>query len=57
MVCIDAFSKYRVIVPIKSRAERDSAAGLLECVQKMRKTPKVIYSDGEAALNTQAMKK
>ena len=57
MICIDVFSKYCVIVPIKSKSEGDLAHGLLECIHKMGKTPKVIYSDGESGLQTNVFKK
>ena len=52
---IDVFSKYAVVVPIKSKAEGDVAAGLLECINKMGEQPKIIYSDAEPALSSNAM--
>ena len=57
MRCIDAFSKSGVIVPIASKSEGDLAASLFECTRKMGWIPELIYSDGEASLNTQAMQK
>ena len=40
MACIDIFSKYAVVVAIKSKQEGDVAAGILECFSKMNNTPK-----------------
>ena len=42
MICIDFFSKYAVVVPIKSKQEGDVAAGILECINKMGKPPQII---------------
>lgn len=57
VIMIDTFSKYMVIVPIKSKSEGDVAAGLLESLQKMGATPKMIYSDDEGSLSTPDMKR
>ena len=57
MACIDIFSKYAVVVAIKSKQEGDVAAGILECLNKMKNTPKIIYTDDEGALKTEAMQK
>ena len=57
MVCIDIFSKYAVVVAIKSKQEGDVAAGVLECLNKMKNTPKIIYTDDEGALKTKVMQK
>ena len=57
MVCIDIFSKYAVVVAIKSKQEGDVAAGILECLNKMKNTPEIIYTDDEGALKTEAMQK
>ena len=43
MACIDIFSKYAVVVAIKSEQEGDVVAGILECLNKMKNTPKIIY--------------
>ena len=56
MVCIDIFSKYAVVVAIKSKKEGDVASGMLECLNKMKGLPKIIYTDDEGALKTEAMK-
>ena len=52
---IDIFTKYISITPIKSKSEGDVAAGLIECLHKMKKNPEIIYSDDETSLNTNAI--
>ena len=54
-LCIDIFSKYMVVVPIKSKNEGDVASALIECINKMGKKPKLLYTDNESALNTPAI--
>ena len=39
MACIDIFTKYAVVVPIRSKQVPDSLAGLMECLNKMQKSP------------------
>ena len=56
MVCIDIFSKFASVVPIMSKDTGDVAAGVIECIQKMGRKPKIIYTDDEAALSTGALK-
>jgi hypothetical protein len=51
MLCIDIFTNYAVVVPIKTKQEGDIAAGILECMEKMGKTPEIIYTDDEWALH------
>ena len=55
MVCIDIFSKYVVVVPIKSKQEGDVAAGILESINKMGKSPQIIYTDDEGAMNSKPL--
>ena len=50
MLCIDAFTKYCVIVLIKSNNESELALGFTECMNKMGKPPKVVYTDGEIGI-------
>ena len=38
------FSKFVVVVPIKSKQEGDVASGILECLNKMAQTPQTIYT-------------
>ena len=47
MLCIDAFTKSCVICPIKSNSESELALGFIECMNKMGKPPKVVFTDGE----------
>ena len=57
MTIIDTFSRYMVIIPIKSKGEGDVAAGLIEGLNKFEKRPQIIYSDDEKALSTDAIQK
>ena len=50
MVCIDVLSKYAVVVPIKSKETADVIAGAMECLQRMKAKPKMIYTDDEKAI-------
>ena len=52
LVLIDIFSKYAVVIPIKSKQPADVLAGLMEGMQKMDGKPKMIYSDEEGNLNS-----
>ncbi len=56
MICIDIFSKFMAVAPIESKQMNDVFDGLLQCLDKMGKTPKFIYSDDEAALDTTKIK-
>ena len=53
LLCIDDFTKYCVIVPIKSNNVEDLSLGFLECMHKMGKTPKNLYTDGETSLGSE----
>ncbi len=57
MLMIDIFSKYMVVVPIKSKSEGDVAAGLIECLHKMSHKPKILYTDDEKSLSSYAIQK
>ena len=50
MRCIDTFSKYCAILPIKGKTESNLAFGLIECINNMGGTPKTIIIDGEGAI-------
>ena len=50
MVMIDIFSKYAVVLPINTRLSPDVLAGILEGIQKMGETPKIIFTDEEGSL-------
>jgi len=54
---IDIFTKYVVVVPIKSKNEGDVASALIECLHKMGKNPEILYTDDERSLNSIAIQK
>ena len=53
LLLIDVFSRKAVVVPIASKQPADITAGIMEALNKMGGTPKLIYSDDEGSLNTQ----
>lgn len=55
MACIDIFSKYAVVVPLPSKADREYEHALATCLNKMRGQPKFIMSDQEGALKSRVM--
>ena len=55
LLMIDIFTKYMVVIPIKSKSEGDIAAGMIEGLYKMNGKPELLYTDDETALNTQAI--
>ena len=52
---IDVFSKFMVVVPIKSTKEGDVASGLIECLNKTGGKPKLLYTDDEPALSSNSI--
>ena len=42
VLMIDVFDKFMHVVPINSRKEGDVASGMIECLHKMGKKPKII---------------
>ena len=59
VIMIDVFTKYMVVVPMMSKSEKtgDVAAALIECLNKMGKKPKLLYTDDEGALSADDIKK
>ena len=55
LVLIDVFSKYAVVVPIKSKEPPDFLAGMMEGLNKMDKKPELLYGDDEGSLNSQVV--
>ena len=53
---IDIFSKFAVVVPIKSKQPPDLLAGIMEGINKMGKKPELVYSDEEGSLNSGVLK-
>ena len=56
LVMIDIFSKFAVVVPIKSKQPPDLLAGIMEGINKMGKKPELVYSDEEGSLNSGVLK-
>ena len=54
-VFLDIFTKYAVVIPIKSKQPDDILAGIMEGMNKMGKKPKLIYSDEESSLKTETI--
>ena len=50
LVMIDIFSKFALVIPIKSKQPPDLLAGIMEGINKMGKKPKMFYSDEEGSL-------
>ena len=57
LLMVDIFSKYMVVIPVKSKSEGDAASGIIEGMNKMGKKPKILYTDNEGALNSNAIQK
>ena len=57
MLMIDIFDKFMHVVAIKGKKEEDLASGMIECLHKMEKKPKIIYTDDEGAMNKKAIHK
>ena len=55
MIMIDVFDKFMHVVAIKSKNEEDLASGMIECLHKMGKKPKILYTDDEGALSKEAI--
>ena len=57
LVLIDIFSKFAVVIPIKSKQPPDLLAGIMEGINKTGKKPELVYSDEEGSLNSGVLKK
>ena len=57
MLMIDIFDKFMHVVAIKGKKEEDLASGMIECLHKMGKKPKIIYTDDKGAMNKEAIQK
>ena len=53
---IDTFSKYAVVIPIKSKQPEDVAMGIIEGLNKMGKKPKMVYADMEGSFTSNIIK-
>jgi hypothetical protein len=56
-LCIDIFTKYATVVPIKSKKGPDVTAGMLQCLNEMKGKPKILYTDDEKAFSISYFKK
>ena len=54
---IDIFDKFMHMVAIQGKKEEDFASGMIECLHKMGKKPKIMFTDDEAAMNKEAIQK
>ena len=52
VLMIDIFDKFMHVVAIKGKKEEDLASGMIECLHKMGKKPKIIFTDDEQRGNT-----
>ena len=57
MLMIDIFDKSMHVEAIKSKKEEVLASGMIECLNKMGKKPKIMYTDDEGAMNQEAIQK
>ena len=57
LVMIDIFSKFAVVVPIKSKQPPDLLAGIMEGINKMGKKPELVYSDEEGSFKQWCIKR
>ena len=56
LACIDIFTKYAVVVPLNSKQTEDITDGLYKSIKLMRKKPKTLYTDDEAAYSSSYFK-
>jgi hypothetical protein len=52
LACIDVFSKFASVIPLKSKQPPDVLAGLMEAFQKMKGKPEFLRSDEEGSLQS-----
>ena len=57
MLMIDIFDEFMHVVAIQGKKEEDLASGMIECLHKMGKKTKIIYTDDEGAMNKEAIQK
>ena len=57
LLMIDIFTKYTVVVPIKTKQIHDVAIAIEQAIQKMKGKPKTIYSDNEGAFVSNEIQK
>jgi hypothetical protein len=55
MICIDIFTKFGVVVPIKSK-KNGVAVGILKFMPKLGKKPEIIDTDDEGTLHKPSLR-
>ena len=50
LACVEAFSKYAAVTPIKGKAENHVALGIIESIVKIGQPPKTMYTDSEIGI-------
>ena len=56
MLCIDIFTKYALVLPITSKTEDDTAAGILQCLNERKEKPEIVYTAGETSFDSYALR-
>ena len=52
---LDIFTKFATVIPIKGKTEGDVASGMIQGFKEMGKLPKLLYTDDEPSLSTDAI--
>ena len=55
MIMIDGLDKFMHVVAIKGKKEEDLANGMIECLHKMGRNPKILFTDDEGALSKESI--
>ena len=55
MIMIDVFDKFMHVVAVQGKKGEDLARGMIECLHKIGKKPKILYTDDERALSKEAI--
>ena len=52
---IDVFDKFMHVALIKGKMEEDLASGMIECLHKTGRKPRILYTDDEGALSKESI--
>ena len=52
MVCIEVFSKFATVVPVKAKSGEAAAVGITHSIREMGRKPNIVYTDGETGFDT-----
>ena len=55
MIMIDVFDKFMHVALIKGKMEEDLASGMIECLHKTGRKPRILYTDDEGALSKESI--